>query len=117
MAINASNKQQLKNRLAKAMGHLNYVHGMIEDEKYCVDVLNQLKAVQSALDKTSEAILRQHLETCVTEAIEANDGKRVIDELITVFRKSPELGLDDLKLNAIYKKSPSLKSAAKSCCK
>lgn len=67
MAITESNKEKL--RLAKAIGHLNAVYRMVDQEKYCIDVLNQLKAVQAALDKTSEAILRQHLETCVVEAV------------------------------------------------
>lgn len=65
MAITDNNKEKLKARLSKAIGHLNAVYRMVDQEKYCIDVLNQLKAVQSALDKTSEAILRQHLETCV----------------------------------------------------
>lgn len=69
MAITESNKEKLKARLAKAIGHLNAVYRMVDQEKYCIDVLNQLKAVQAALDKTSEAILRQHLETCVVEAV------------------------------------------------
>lgn len=91
MAITAQNKDKLKARLAKAIGHLNFVHRMVDEEKYCIDVLNQLKAVQSALDKTSEAILRQHLETCVVDAVQRQDSARVIEELIQVFRQAPAL--------------------------
>lgn len=91
MAITDDSKEKLKARLAKAIGHLNAVHRMVDEKKYCIDVLHQLKAVQSALDKTSESILRQHLETCVVEAMKNNDSERVIEELMQVFKKSPNL--------------------------
>ena len=46
MAITDASKEKLKARLAKAIGHLNAVHRMVDDKKYCIDVLNQLKAVR-----------------------------------------------------------------------
>lgn len=122
MAITDGNKEKLKNRLAKAMGHLNAVHRMVDEKKYCVDVLHQMKAVQAALDKISEEILRQHLETCVVEAVKNQDTSRVIDELIQVFRRAPELDLDDLKLEGLPSKPMTAKREAvlsgngKSCC-
>jgi hypothetical protein len=64
---------------------------MVDEQKYCIDVLNQLKAVQAALDKTAEVILRQHLETCVVEAVQNQDSQRVIEELMQVFRQAPSL--------------------------
>lgn len=91
MPITDDSKEKLKARLAKAIGHLNAVYRMVDEKKYCIDVLHQLKAVQSALDKTSEIILRQHLETCVVEAVKNQDSERVMDELIQVFRKAPNL--------------------------
>ena len=91
MAITPANKEKLKSRLAKAIGHLNAVHRMVDEQKYCIDVLNQLKAVQAALDKTAEVILRQHLETCVVEAVKNQDSHRVIEELMQVFRQAPSL--------------------------
>jgi DNA-binding FrmR family transcriptional regulator len=97
MAITDESKEKLKNRLAKAMGHLNAVHRMVDEKKYCIDVLHQMKAVQSALDKISEEILKQHLETCVVEAVQNQDSSRVIDELIQVFRRAPELNLEDVR--------------------
>jgi DNA-binding FrmR family transcriptional regulator len=122
MAITDDNKDKLKNRLAKAMGHLNAVHRMVDEKKYCVDVLHQMKAVQAALDKISEEILRQHLETCVVDAVKNQDTSRVIDELIQVFRRAPELNLDDLKLDGLPQKPLDLNRTAvlsgndKSCC-
>jgi DNA-binding FrmR family transcriptional regulator len=93
MPITDDNKEALKNRLAKAIGHLNSVYRMVDEKKYCMDVLHQLKAVQSALDKTAEVMLKQHLETCVVDAIKNQDADRVIDELIQIFRKAPTLSL------------------------
>lgn len=98
MAITDQNKEKLKNRIAKAMGHLNAVHRMVDEKKYCIDVLHQLKAVQSALDKVSEEILRQHLETCVVEAVQNQDTSRVVEELVQVFRRAPDLNLDGVSL-------------------
>lgn len=91
MAITGDSKDKIKSRLARAIGHLNAVYRMVDEEKYCIDVLNQLKAVQAALNKTSEVILKQHLETCVVEAVKGQDAERVIDELIQVFKQAPSL--------------------------
>jgi len=103
MAITSENKQRLKSRLAKAIGHLNAVHKMVDDERYCIDVLTQLKAVQSALDKTAQLMLHQHLNTCVVEAVKADDSKRVMDELWQLLRKSSDGEEDQLEPNPIAK--------------
>lgn len=91
MAIDDSNKHKLKSRLARTLGQLQGVLRMVEDERYCIDVLHQIKAVQASLDKTAEEILKAHLESCVVEAIRQQDEKRVMDELLEIFRKSPRL--------------------------
>lgn len=88
MAITGETKRLLTLRLAKAAGHLNAVQKMVQDEKYCIDVLNQLKAVQAALDKTAQLMLKQHLDTCVVEAVKADDSERVMNELWQLLRKS-----------------------------
>jgi DNA-binding FrmR family transcriptional regulator len=88
MALQGQTKEILKKRLARALGHLNAVYKMVDDEKYCIDVLNQLKAVQAALDKTAQLMLKQHLETCVVEAVKANDSARVMDEIWQLLRKN-----------------------------
>lgn len=119
MPITDDSKEKLKNRLVKALGHLNAVHRMVDEKKYCIDVLHQLKAVQSALDKVSEEILRQHLETCVVDAVRNQDTNRVMDELIQVFRRAPELELTQrpaasaLATDATPSKAP---PPPKSCC-
>ena len=92
MAITGEAKRALTLRLAKAIGHLVAVQRMVEEEKYCMDVLNQLKAVQSALDRAAQVMLKQHLDTCVVEAVKANDSARVMDELWQLLRKGTESG-------------------------
>lgn len=106
MAINSETKEKLKQRLARATGHLNAVYRMVDEEKYCIDVLHQLKAVQAALNKTAELILKQHLETCVVEAVKGQDSARVIEELLQVFRAAPALYSEEPKLEASLKGDP-----------
>jgi DNA-binding FrmR family transcriptional regulator len=111
MPITEDSKDKLKARLSKAIGHLNAVYRMVDEKKYCIDVLNQLKAVQAALDKTSEAILRQHLETCVVDAVQNQDSERVIEELIQVFRQAPNLYEPEVEANVTL-----VSNGKKSCC-
>lgn len=90
MALNDESKERIKTRLAKAIGHLNHVHKMVDEKRYCIDILNQLKAVQSALDRTAEIMLKQHLNTCVVEAVQNDDADRVMEELWQLLRKSSD---------------------------
>ena len=62
---------------------------MIDDEKYCVDIINQISAVRSALNNVGKLILRRHIDRCVTDAIKNNgqNSKEVIDELMAIFLK------------------------------
>lgn len=77
------------NRLKSAAGHLQGVVTMLEEDRYCVDVIRQIQAVQAALDKASQVILDNHLHTCVTRAIQAQDPdqrERVLSEVMDVYR-------------------------------
>jgi DNA-binding FrmR family transcriptional regulator len=114
MAITDESKDKLKSRLARAIGHLNAVYRMVDEKKYCIDVLHQLKAVQAALDKTSEVILKQHLETCVTEAIKGQDSAKVIDELIQVFKYAPSLYAEEPDNSEVVSITTSKSAAEKS---
>lgn len=95
MAITDDNKDRLKLRLSKAIGHLNHVHKMVDEKRYCIDVLHQLKAVQSALDRTAEIMLKQHLNTCVVEAVQNNDSDRVMEELWQLLRNTNSAAAED----------------------
>ena len=120
MALTSQNKTPVLNKLAKAQGHLDAVYRMVDDERYCIDVLHQLKAVQGALDKITEDILKQHLESCVVKAIQDQDTERVLTELMAVFKKAPSLDWDPEALKAAPPKPSHQKSSKPSggggCC-
>lgn len=73
-------------RLNRAIGQLNGVKTMIEDNRYCGDVLTQLAAAQSAVKSVSRIVLQNHLETCVVEKIQNGDTE-VVDELMQLIKK------------------------------
>ncbi len=67
---------------------------MIEEDAYCIDVINQIQAVQAALSKISVMVLDDHLHSCVTEAIRGDDPderERVLDEIRAVFEARGKL--------------------------
>ena len=81
-------KQDLVRRLKSVEGHIRGIERMVEEDAYCVDVVNQILAVQRALKKVSALVLDQHLHSCVTHAIRGNDDaakERVLGELMEVF--------------------------------
>ena len=75
-------KKQL-NRISRAIGHLNHVKSMIEDDRDCADVLTQLSAVDSALRGLGKEIIKEHMTHCITHAIE--DGAM---EAVEEFQKA-----------------------------
>jgi DNA-binding FrmR family transcriptional regulator len=79
---------KIVNRLKSIEGHVRGVEKMVEEGAYCIDVVNQIDAIQSALNKVSGLVLDKHLHTCVTTAIRGDDlaeRERVIDEIMGVF--------------------------------
>ena len=76
------------NRLKSIEGHVRGVQRMVDEDAYCIDILNQNLAVQRALEKVNSLILERHLQTCVTTAIKGDDPaerERVIAEIMSVF--------------------------------
>ena len=80
-------KKDALNRLKSARGHLYHVITQVENEKYCVDILQQSLAVQSALKAVDHMILKGHLEEHVSHAMHGKDQQKAIDEVIDVFDK------------------------------
>lgn len=76
----------VQKRLNRAIGQLNGVKAMIDDNRYCGDVLVQLAASEAAVRRVSEIILQDHLETCVVEQIRAGNVE-VVDEAMKLIRK------------------------------
>ena len=80
------NRKAVINRLARALGHLEKVKRMVEQGHDCSEVLVQLAAVRSALDKTGKVILQDHLRHCMVDAVAAGD-ENAIDELCAAIDK------------------------------
>lgn len=70
-------------RLRSARGHLDAVIRMVDEDRYCIDILHQLSAVQGALDRVRRDVLEAHLRGCVSESIsEGRVADDVVDELL-----------------------------------
>ena len=78
-------QEDLKKRLNRAIGQLNGVKSMIDDNRYCGDVLMQLAAAEAAVRRVSELVLHDHLETCVVEQVKAGNTD-VLDEVMDLIR-------------------------------
>ncbi|NOU94623.1 metal-sensing transcriptional repressor [Paenibacillus sp. LMG 31456] len=79
-------KDNLVSRLNRIEGQIRGVKGMIERDTYCDDVLNQIAAIQSALNGVGKVLLEGHMKSCVTERLAQGD-KEVIDELLKTMSK------------------------------
>ena len=79
-------QNDLQKRLNRVIGQLNGVKSMIDDNRYCGDVLVQLAAAESAVHRVSELMLQDHLETCVVEQIQRGTVE-VVDEVMQLLRK------------------------------
>ena len=76
----------MQKRLNRAIGQLTGVKAMIEDNRYCGDVLTQLAAAESAVRRVSEMVLAEHMRTCVVEEVRAGNDE-VIDEVMELMRR------------------------------
>jgi len=82
----ADKRDEALKRLARATGQVQGITRMVEDGRHCTDVLQQIAAVQKALDGVGTIVLRNYLERCVTTAIEGGDPL-ICDELMKVFSR------------------------------
>ncbi len=78
-------KQDVVKRLNYIEGHLHGIRKMVEEDKYCVDILRQTYAVRKAIEKLEALILENHLHTCVPEGIQSGNAETVIDELVQLY--------------------------------
>ena len=85
------NKKAVLNRLKTVRGHLDGIVQMAEDEVYCVEVMKQISAVQSSLERANRLMLKNHLQTCFTEAITHGEGEAAINELVDAVKFNPVL--------------------------
>jgi DNA-binding FrmR family transcriptional regulator len=93
-SMNDETTTNILNRLKSIEGHVRGVQRMVENGDYCIDIVNQIHAVQRALQKVNGMVLDRHLHTCVTTAIQGDDPKereRVIGEIMGVFDATGKL--------------------------
>lgn len=84
--MQGSSKDETIRRLKTAGGHLKAVERMVDEDKYCADVLLQLQAVIASLEKVNGIILENHLETCLRAAIRRGEDEEIIKELKTLLK-------------------------------
>lgn len=80
-------KAALAKRLARIEGQVRGIGRMLDEDRYCVDILTQVSAVRSALDALALELLEHHLHGCVQEAVVSGAGEAAIDEAMHVIRK------------------------------
>ncbi len=85
----SSKKRAALNRLKTVRGHLDGIIRMLESDAYCVDVMKQISAVQSSLERANRVMLHNHLETCFSAAVRDGRGHAAIDELIDAVKFTP----------------------------
>ena len=88
-------KKRLISRLRRIEGQAGALVRMVEADKYCIDILQQISAVQGALAQSSKMLVRSHLQTCVVDAFqsdEAEDHERMITELVNLFGRINRAG-------------------------
>ncbi|BBX74962.1 copper-sensing transcriptional repressor CsoR [Mycobacterium shinjukuense] len=84
-------KSSALNRLKTVRGHLDGIIRMVESDAYCVDVMKQISAVQSSLERVNRVMLHNHLETCFSAAVLDGRGQAAIEELIDAVKFTPAL--------------------------
>lgn len=82
----ATHRSTLVRRLRIARGHLDAVVRMVEEDAYCPEVMKQLSAVQGSVHQASRLVLRNHLETCVADAMRAGRTDEIVEELMEALR-------------------------------
>jgi DNA-binding FrmR family transcriptional regulator len=93
--MKADVRDEVKKRLKRVAGQIAGIERMVDEDRYCVDVLLQVAAVRAALDGVGKVILRSHVETCVSDALvsgRAKERNEKIEEIMDVFSKFANVG-------------------------
>jgi CsoR family transcriptional regulator, copper-sensing transcriptional repressor len=86
-AVARADGAALMRRVNRVEGQVRGIGKMITEDRYCIEILTQVSAVQAALDALALQLLEHHLHGCVQHAVRSGDGDRAIDEALTVIRK------------------------------
>ncbi len=78
-----NNKKRIQDRLNRLEGQVRGIHRMVDEERYCIDILTQVNAVKAALDRVAISLLDDHVRHCVADAVREGDGEEKVNELST----------------------------------
>lgn len=84
---NLTEEKDLLKRLNRVEGQIRGIKSMVEEERYCVDILTQVSAAQAALNGFAKVLLANHIKTCVVDDIEAGKAEEAIEELCATIQK------------------------------
>lgn len=84
---NTEEKEKMLKRLKRIEGQVRGIQKMIEEDRYCVDILIQISAIESALKQVGFSVTERHMNHCVADAIRKGEGEASIDELMKVLRQ------------------------------
>lgn len=79
--------QAIINRLKRIEGQVRGIQKMVEEDRYCVDILVQISAIQSALKQVGFTVTERHMKHCVSDAMKSGEGDETIEELMTVLKQ------------------------------
>ncbi|MUK89264.1 metal-sensing transcriptional repressor [Ornithinibacillus sp. L9] len=80
-------KQAVINRLKRIEGQVRGIQKMVEEDRYCVDILVQISAISAALKKVGFSVTERHIKHCVSDAIKSGEGNETIEELMEVMKQ------------------------------
>ena len=80
-------KEKVINRLKRIEGQVRGIQNMVEEDRYCVDILVQISAIQSALKNVGFVVTERHINHCVSDAIKQGEGQEAIEELMSVLKQ------------------------------
>ena len=90
MPVSDADREEITSRLSRIEGQIRGLKRMVDEDRYCGDILDQIHSVQQALKSVGRAITRNHLETCVTDAIRSGDetdAQESYDEIMGLLEK------------------------------
>jgi DNA-binding FrmR family transcriptional regulator len=87
MASYDADKENILTRLRRIEGQTRGLQRMVEEDKYCVDIMTQVASVQAALEQVSLMLMENHMRHCVTEAIQEGKGEEKISEVMNVLKR------------------------------
>ena len=82
-----NDKDAIIKRLKRIEGQVKGIQKMVEEERYCVDILTQISAIRSAINKVGSIILENHMKGCVSQSIKEGDSEEMINELMKTIDK------------------------------